>query len=206
MFPNWPVLAKKSFLEAMLPGIFGDHLERRANPEETLQAPFAYNPDRQVELGELPQNAAPLQQPHRTDREVSEWVARHVAQILAVNGQNYDPEFADISAFFDKKTLQDFKAFFVSEGLDAAMRSNKRLSVFAKESPILLNKGTVEKRHRWLFEVPVMITVMNEFASSYKDAAAMNKSYILRLQIGRVADGGGGDGMVIESWRVMKGD
>lgn len=202
---NWPVLAQKSFLEAMFPGLFGDYLERRANPEETLQAPFAFDPKRKIVRGELPQNAAPLHLPHRNDKTIADWLEASTVFILAKNGQSYEGFTSRIDTYLSDAGLSQYQQFLSKAGLLQNYKSGQsQISAFVKEKPLLLNKAAAEGSYRWLFEVPVMVTTLPIGVESYKQAQGQTQTFKLIMQVGRVTEGGGEHGILIETWNIKK--
>lgn len=203
VFFSSPSHAEKSFLEGFFPWIFGDFIERQAKPEETLVAPFSYKPGTEPkELKGLPQNAAPLHLPHRGEENIAKWVGSNISRTLSYSGNDYLKERTAIQEFFTKEGYDGYLSFLKDSNLGQSLAAERfRMSAFNKETPLLLNSGVLEERYRWLYEVPVMITLLDKNIENYKEVQnPFNREYTITIQVGRTEEGGGDDGLLVERW------
>lgn len=197
------VMAKKPFLEGMFPFLYdrGDDEVIRGN---MMKAPFAHS---DVKIDEsikgLPQNAIPLDQPHRSDHHITSWVITSVSQALTFHDVDYQKELdRSVEKFFTTEAAEQYKSFLSDAKITEVLSGKRyRINSFTQGKPILINEGALKNRYRWLYEVPVMVSYMDRIDFDYREKNAINQKYTLQIQIGRSKEGGGdGEGIAIESW------
>jgi hypothetical protein len=159
------------------------------DPSRTLTAPFAEPQapgQEKVEKG-LPENAVPLDYPHRPSAQIGEWVTSAVSEALTFEQDNYQETLTTISKHFDATGKQQYTQFLADNNIIKVLDS-KRYYVrgFVREIPLLLNEGAVDNRYHWLYEVPVMVSYMDRNMNGYKNAEPVNQQISLTIQVGRV--------------------
>lgn len=185
------------------------------DPSDTLQAPFAEQGQAPVggldslygQPGAVPaqEDTKDLSQPHRQQEEISAWLVRAVSEILNVNADDYEGHLAHLATGMDEGALVDFKTFMDSSNILQTLKSgNYKIHSYVEGAPLLLNKGAVAERYRWLFEMPVMLTFLSRDAQSYKTASPYNQYVLIQVQVGRVAEGQGADALMIETFKVRQ--
>lgn len=192
-------------------------LEKRAEeernaptPENTLLAPFAtdvpenYTPPTTKEdiASRLPINKVPLDQQHRNEREISDWIVKIVAESLAFDGENFDNVTTNIGKYFIQSAYDEYTEFLQKGNFKNSLVSNNlRLYSFVESTPVLVTKESLEGRYRWLFKVPIMLSFLDKSARDYKGKQATNNEIIITLQVGRY-DEADTSGILIESYKV----
>lgn len=196
--------AKAGWLELFFP-----HLDT-SEPDlsETLQAPFADIAP--VEEGQavkaadeyLPENAVPVEKPHRQAAHISEYVSEIVSQSLLYEGADYRAELLEILKDFDGPGKQEYQVFLAEKNILKVLQSGKYdVRSFVMDLPLLLNSGPVDGRYRWLFEVPVMVSYLEKGDDNYRDGAQpTNQKIVIRLQVGRHPDVKNQTGILVEKW------
>jgi len=183
------------------------------DPAVSLQAPFINPVDNQTptansmklayDPGGLSESSDNLSVAHRHEDQIGEWVMEKMAAALNIPANGYKIHLQDLTGFFDQYAVAGFDKFMRDTNILPRLETGTySLRSFVDEKPYLINEGAVEKRYRWLFEVPVTLTFMptggvdNPYAEKGKDPATYK--LIITTQVGRVS--GGDDGLILENW------
>lgn len=204
-----PSSAEAGWLEFFFPSL----AVKEPDPSETLQAPFAADPNTEGPAAapgtSLPVNAVPLDKPHRSVTTVGEWVQGVLPEIMTIAGADYKAELEKTAPYFDKIGRQEFMTFLQEKGIQRVLDS-KRFHVrgFVQDVPFLLNEGELDGSYRWLFEIPVMVTYLDSSMVDYKNADPVSQRIILTVQAGRSHQAQNSEGLLIERWsgKVQKID
>lgn len=184
-----------------------------ADPGQTLQAPFAEQKEgppapvmpgqapEQAKAQPLPENATPLNKPHRSSSQVAVWVAPIAAQLLTFDDEDYQNDLKDSEGLFDAGGRKQYLEFLKTSSIEKVLKLNKYyVRSYAKDSPLLLNEGEAGGRYHWLFDVPVMVSYMDRSMKDYKSSDPINQLLVIKVQVGRSANAKDPSGMVIEHW------
>jgi len=206
LFANFALIgtahAKKSFLEGMMPFLY-DRGSDEVLKDGVLTAPFA---DSDVVVDDttkgLPQNAIPLDQPHRSDQDITSWVVTAVSQALTFNELEFQKEIdQSASAMFSQAAAAQYKAFLADTKITEVLSGKRyRINSFTQGRPLLMNEGALKGRYRWLYEVSVMVSYMDRHDFDYSEKNAINQTYKLQIQVGHVKSDDQSEGVVIENW------
>lgn len=195
--------AKKSFFEGMFPFLY-DRGDDEIIRGSVMKAPFA---DSDVKIDEsikgLPQNAIPLDQPHRSDDDVTRWVITSVSQALTFQDVDYEKEINQaVEQFFTTASAAQYQSFLTDKKIVDVLKGKRyRMNSFTQGDPVLVNEGALKGRYRWLYEVPVMVSYMDRRNFDYREKNAINQQYSLQIQVGRSDQARvDGEGLAIESW------
>ncbi len=187
--------------------------EKEIDPSGTLVAPFAEKTlkpltqeDRYKAL--VATNNVAVDQPHRSDRELGEWLMHALAQTLSFDSSNFNSHLPELANGFSPAGLEQFKAWAIDSGILGALESNgMQLNGFVTDVPFLLNQGTIAGRFRWLYEVPVMVSFVPRGTTlNAPGETAQSNRLLVTLQLGRRADSILEHGVQIESWSVRNYD
>ena len=178
------------------------------NPSETLQAPFADAKPVGPSKGDatqgtaLPENAVPLNFPHRNAEQIGEWVVMATAEAMSFASDNFEDDLKKNYGHFTPEGKTQYDAFLEENSVFRILRSKKfYLRSFVQEAPLLLNEGAVDGRYRWLYEVPIMVSYMDRGMKDYKNATPpVNQLVSVTVQVGRTADVTPGKDLLIERW------
>lgn len=190
-------------------------------PEETLEAPFAdpqeakaqqqtdphipaYVPPKAVQES----NVNRYDQPHRSIGYVSEWVSKAVSESLSMDSKSYEKKISSSKAFFDPIGLQEYETFLTQNRLREILdKGDLRMTAFVQDVPYLRNQGTAGGYYKWLYEVRVMTTFLDRKAREYKSSdQAVNRNYILLVEVTRALDSKNSDGLAIDRWTARGGN
>lgn len=146
-----------------------------------------------------------MEEPHRANQQVGEWLGPALAAMLTFSAAGYDDHIRTMESEADERARTDFHSFVISSNiLDTLSQNNYRLTASIDGPPLLLNKGTVDGRYRWLFEAPMLLTFLPADAKSYTDTKLLNQHVIVTAQVGRVSYDVNTDELMIESFAVKK--
>lgn len=149
--------------------------------------------------------AIALDQPHRGNQQVGEWLGPVLAGMLDFSAAGYDEHVRKMETGADERARADFHGFVIGSNiLDTLNEHNYRLTASIEGTPLLLNKGAVDGRYRWLFETPVLLTFLPADAKSYTDTQHLNQHVLVTAQVGRVPYSVSADELMIESFAVKK--
>ena len=169
------------------------------DPSVTLQAPFI--DQRLDESGQV--EAENLSVPHRSTRDVSDWVLGLVSEMFTFQVGKFEKEQEFERQFFSESGWQKYQEFIESKNIKKYAQSGQyRVLSYASEMPLLLNSGEVGGRFRWLYEIPMTVSYLEADVNDYTNASAINQSYVVRVQVGRVPQAEAIDVMAIqlENW------
>lgn len=183
------------------------------DPAQTLQAPFAEakpapvtGPGQVAEQPKpsLPENFVPLDVPHRNSDQVADWLVMTVSEALTFTDVPYQTALDKTAAYFNPAARQQFLTFLQEANIQPTLIAGQySVRSFVPEAPLLLNEGAIEKRYRWLYEVPVMVSYMAKGVNGYKKNSVqpVNQMLTLKVQVGRTSDHADiGKDIIIETW------
>lgn len=192
-----------SFLDTFL----GRDKDIDLRPTYTLRAPFAEpevqsdEPVTLEDLMRLPENDIALEKPHRSDDHIARWVMQATSEALSFSQGRFKEELAAKNVIFSKDGQTDFLTFLNDEGFLTRVQSGQYdLSSYVEGKPSLLNEGAVGGFYKWLFEVPVFISIIPRNNFDYKTQSVPSVKVKLRIQIGRSLEAQNRDGVFMESW------
>ncbi len=215
-----------------LPGVFafaGQGVRADdADPAVTLQAPFIHPGDMDMPTAKAmgltywadvdDQPLSSLAKPHRGGDQVAEWLVSSVSEVLDTNEEKYSDHLQQLEEIMDKTAVASYNRFMQESRIYSRMSMGKyHIHAFVEEKPFLLNKGVIEGRYRWLYDVPATITFIKEDVKDYQDSSdTSNFRLLVRMQVGRIQDAEtaekektadeneSGEGLKIETWEVLQ--
>ncbi|MCC6597222.1 MAG: DotI/IcmL family type IV secretion protein [Alphaproteobacteria bacterium] len=176
------------------------------DPMQTLQAPFAADGQAPQLVGpravqSLPENAIPMQQPHRATRQITDWVVTVVSEAMTFDSKDMEAEKDGSLKYFNTGGRAQYEQFLKDSKLRNVIDSQKySVRSYVRDAPLLLNEGEVKGYYRWLYEVPIMVSYMGRNEKDYRQATPVNQQMVITLQIGRSPMAEDSAGIVVESW------
>lgn len=158
-----------------------------------------------ADLGQDGIQSLPLDQPHRTNKEIQGWVNQVVSESLSFDRAGYDGVKEAIQPYFTAAGIQQYEGFIRQSGmLNSLEINNYRMSIFLENSPLQLSSSKINDVYRWLYQVPVTISFLprglNDLTNQREEI--VNRKINLRVQITRVSNDESPDEMQIESWNA----
>lgn len=197
-----PLPAQAGIIEFLFPTL----KKKEPNPGETLLAPFAdaennAEQSQSEKVASLPENAIPLDKPHRVTSDITKWVETATAEVMNFTSQNYQNDLSAAQKLFDNGGNSQYTTFLRDKNIMKVLESGRyKVNSHVEDTPLLLNEGVVQGRYRWLYQIPVMITYIDRNASGYEDAKPINQKAQITLQVGRSKDAENADALLIERW------
>ncbi len=187
------------WLSNILPGIFPADAGK-PQPHDTLKAPFADKPFTRAQPIDLPTLSTPLNQPHRSPDDIAQFALDVVSETLSFQSGEEAQHFSEVKNYYSEFGFQDLQKFLTTSNISPSMQGHSlQLSSISNAKPQLRSEGDVGGAYKWLYDVPVTITLMPQGVTSYnqakKDITA--RDLILRLQITRSSQGQR-DGLLVE--------
>jgi hypothetical protein len=208
------------------------------DPTKTLQAPFIKPSEQATPTADamgLPYDPSgglntntDLAEPHRDEDQVGDWLTNKVSEILDTpgNGQKgWDRHVESLTPLMTKSAIESYVNFMNESNILGTLTANSlQIHAFVEQKPLLLNKGVVDGRYRWLYEVQATLSKLPGTIKDYEKievGKTTNYRYLIRIQVGRMqeadattgidaqaqADDDSDDpnaGLVIESWDIRK--
>ena len=192
--------ASAGLLEFFFPSL----AKKEPDLTETLRAPFAEPPaagnEEQTEA--LSKNSVPIELPHMQNGQMAKQISTMVSESLAFQSTDYKDDLRKILGNFDEEGKAEYKKFLQDSKIARVLQTNKfYIRSIVTDTPILINSGPVQNRHRWLFDVPVMVSYMKRDTADYKAGnQATNQKMTVRIQVGRSEDAPAETGVFTERW------
>lgn len=143
---------------------------------------------------------------HRRPEHLSEWLTNATSEILTTDSRNYAQHMKHLATGMSEGALVEYQKFMTdTKILEQLSTQPVKMAGYVEEAPLLLNEGDLNGRYRWLFEMPVTVTLLPANARNYKEIARPEDStlrFIVQTQVGRVEKGPSSDNVFIETWRV----
>lgn len=181
-------------------------------PSRTLVAPFA-DQDAVIEVLDPTGNAelaVPIDQRHRPNVEISRWVQQIVPTVLTYSSDSYEEEYAEKIKNFSKVGAQEFVKFLQKRNIVKTLRTGRyNVSGIVQGYPIIINEGPVDGRYRWLLQVEVLVTYIDNRVrkiSRAKEGDMISQEFVLTMQLGRVRGVDNMHGVLIETWDVKSAE
>ena len=129
-----------------------------------------------------------------------------MAQAFTFDSLSIDAHMGKLDTWFIPYGKQEFMAALQKDGLLESLRQQQQqIKAFIKTEPQLLNEGNFDGVYRWLYDVPVTISIMPSTMTTYagrNKVTPITRNMVVRVQIGRTSSGFS-DGIAIERWTVL---
>ncbi len=144
-----------------------------------------------------------LANPNKTTEEITGWAQKAVADALSFTPEDLDEKIKAAKNMFVERGWNEYAAYVRDAQLLDRVRTQKMsMSTILNGGAIIMGSEPIEGVYRWLVRAPVMITFLRKDAATGEQKPAGTGKFNLTLQILRVPQGQGDDGVAIESWKV----
>lgn len=206
-----PITSAIDFFKDYFSNLFAKPDEAdQVDPTGTLVAPFAdqekvkplATEERYLAL--TASNNVAIDQPHRNDNDLGEWLMQAVAYAVSFDSTTYQKKLQELTTGFSPAGLEQYNNWVLSSGILSTLESGgQELHGLVNETPFLLNQGVVNGRYRWLFEIPVMVSFIPRGVTEVTpETTRQNQKLVVSVQIGRIPNSVLEHGVQIESWSV----
>lgn len=145
-----------------------------------------------------------LSLPHRSPRQIEEWMTVTVSRSLSLEHNNYRQHLDQSEAYFAPSAWKEFNKTLAELGITARVQArNQDVEAFVTQRPYILNDQALKGHYRWLIEVPVMLSFYDGELSSRSGQTPENQKFLITSQITRVRKGPGAENLMIETWDIQ---
>lgn len=146
-----------------------------------------------------------LANPHRTPEEIQDWVQEVATEALTFDPANMAEKMAAEKSYFVAQGWQQYTDYLNSIKLVelVSVKNYSVTTIFDGEAKVL-NSASAGGTYHWLVEAPLMITFTRPDPETGMAKPAGGGKFKLVMQLGRVGDSRGKQGLAVESWKVMQ--
>ena len=168
-----------------------------ARPAETVPDWMKYRPAFQGEENNIAN-------PHRTTEEIAAWAQQAAADVLSFNKENRAARMADFQKYFVKQGWMLYIAYMQeNKVLSMVDQQGYAVSTIVSQVPEIVNRGASNGVYHWILRMPITISFYKKDPSTGEPKPGPHGNFYLFLDISRLAEGGGDNGIAITNWRVM---
>ncbi|MES2729003.1 MAG: DotI/IcmL/TraM family protein [Pseudomonadota bacterium] len=130
-----------------------------------------------------------LSVPHRTDTQLSVWLEQVISQSLTYTHTNIQANYTAIAPNFTEAGLTAYRNYLQSSDMWRQMLTQKStLQAITVDAPKLLNRGVVNDAYKWLYDIPVMVSLLPEGIDTLRKLRPQSYNLLIRVQLTRIAD------------------
>lgn len=176
------------------------------DPSETLRAPFASEDDVIFDMDSGGNELAitPLDERHRTNRVITNWLQEFLPTLLTFSSENYQRSIREALINFTAVGGEEYRTFLEQTNIIKTLQTGRySVTGVINDFPVVMNEGAIDGRYRWLYQTGVMITFYDqniETARPNSEREAITLEYTLTFQVGRYRESPNEHGLYIESW------
>lgn len=142
-----------------------------------------------------------MEEPHRTRREMQAWIVEAVSELLNFDRQSKSGLLNQVRSSFTDVGFSQYQEWLQTNAMAVRVESGEfRLSAIVDETPVQLNAGAVAGAYRWLYDVPVVISLQP--VDIYADQPVETIHATVRMQLARTENSDAPNLLVIESWSL----
>ncbi len=153
-----------------------------------------------------------LSVPHRTDRQLSAWLSEVIPESLTYDSGTIPAHYTEMATVFTPAGLTAYRTYLQSNDMWRRMAADKSaLLAITTAPPKLLNYGVVNDTYKWLYDIPVMMSLIPPTTETLRKFKPPTSTLIIRVQLTRVADPqknasvtDAGSLVQIETWTVTQ--
>lgn len=150
--------------------------------------------------------ANPLTIQHMGSREVGMRLTEIIAESLAFDKGNYKAAVARAAKNFTPAGYAQYLQFLTNSQFESSVTSGDlQAGAFVEGEPIELGRGVYDGAYKWVFEIPVTISLIPRNSETYRndETKPQNHAFVLRAQMARVKDAQDPNAVKIELWQVL---
>ena len=166
-------------------------------PDQPRPARLEYKPSY---LGEQ----TDIGNPHRTTEEITTWAQQAAAEVLSFGKIDYADRMNGFKKYFVQQGWQLYTAYLKdSKVIDMMSDDGYSVGAIVDEVPEIINQGPSGGAYHWIVRMPITISFFKKDIVTGETKTGSSGKYFLFMDVLRVAEGGGEDGIAITNWRVM---
>lgn len=152
------------------------------------------------------ENIVPLHQAHRTEQEVKDFITTFTSEALSFNKSNFSTVIKKNRPLFTDSGFKKYRDYLLSSNILELIRTKGyEASLYTEAAPLLINSMTLDDKYKWLFEVPVVLTLFPQGDKKIiqRNGSYKNQNLMIRLQLTRAKIEDDTNAILIEDWVVL---
>lgn len=142
--------------------------------------------------------------PHRTNDEIEAWAQQAAADVLSFSRDGQDAKIKSFEKYFNPQAWQLYISYLKdSKILNMVDEEGYAVRTIITQSPQVAQRGPVNGVYHWIVRMPITISFFKKDPVSGEQKNGPVGNFYLFVDISRLAQGGGEDGIAIVNWRVM---
>jgi hypothetical protein len=143
-----------------------------------------------------------LANPHRSSEEMVSWSQNKAIDAMSFTPAEFNAQLMEVKKFFTPRGWAEYATWMRDSRLAEMVRQQRyAVSTIVNGDASITNSGSAEGSYHWIVDVPVIVTFLRP---GDEDAQPINGGkFRLTLQVGRITQKEGDDGLVIEGWKVL---
>lgn len=185
---------------------FAVKLEEGNKPPEVLQLPSDVQFGSPAVEGQDRTGANVLAVQHMGSREVAVALTDIIAESLSFNQSDYRAVTSGVQKYFTPGGYIQYTDFLRNSSFEASLAAqNLQAGAYVAGNPQELARGVYDGVFKWVFEIPVTVSMIPRNTNAYggEAAAPQNRNFTLRAQIARVNDPQDPNAIKIELWQAL---
>lgn len=185
---------------------FAVKLEEGNKPPEALKLPAEAQFGAPAVEGQDRGGADALAVQHMGSREVAMHLTDVIAEALSFNQSDYRAVTSGVQKYFTPEGYLQYTDFLRNSAFESSLTTqNLQSGAYVAGSPQELTRGVYGGVFKWVFEIPVTVSLIPRNTDGYRSdtAAPQNRNFTLRAQIARVNDPQDPNAVKIELWQAL---
>lgn len=142
--------------------------------------------------------------PHRTNDEITAWAQEAAADVLSFSREEQSAKLKGFEKYFNPKGWQLYVAYLKdSKILNMVDEDSYFVRTIVTQPPEVVNRGASNGVYHWIVRMPITISFFKKDPEAGESKPGPVGKFYLFVDISRLAEGGGDEGIAIVNWRVM---
>jgi hypothetical protein len=142
--------------------------------------------------------------PHRSTAEITAWAQQAATDVLSFGREDRAAKMEGFKKYFVSQSWQLYASYLRdSKILDMVDQNGYSVGTIVSRAPEIRDRGSSNGAYHWIVGMPITISFYKKDPASGALKPGPARGFYLFLDISRVAEGGGDDGIAIINWRVM---
>ena len=145
-----------------------------------------------------------ISNPHRTAEEITTWAQQAAADVLSFSQADYADKMNGFKKYFVQQGWQLYTAYLKdTKVINMVGDGGYSVGAIVDEVPEIVNQGASGGAYHWIMRMPITISFFKKDPVTGETKAGASGKFFLFLDVLRVAEGGGDNGIAITNWRIM---
>lgn len=141
--------------------------------------------------------------PHRTTDEMAMWAQQAAADVLTFSQDDYSKRMAGFKKYFLQQGWVLYTAYLKDTRVLEMINGGYAIGAIVSEVPEIVHSGATNGAYHWILRMPITISFFKKDPASGKAKTGPSGKFYLFMDVMRVSEGYGDDGIAIINWRVM---